>query len=72
MWKWEKINNPRHKQVNPPENGVRLIDVLQATIKNRLSEKGIDPAMHISEFYTEAMDDKKRLARGIKIRRKEI
>ena len=68
VWKWETMNNPRHKQVNPPENGVRLIDVLQATIKNRLSEKGIDPAMHISEFYTEAMDDKKRLARGIKIK----
>lgn len=33
-----------------------------------MSEKGIDPANHISESFTEAMADKKRLARGIKIK----
>ena len=68
VWKWENINNPRHKQGNPPETGARLIDVLQATIAKRLREKNIDPVNHISESYTEAMDEKKRAARGIRVK----
>ena len=67
LWKWENVNNPHHKQMNPPETGVRLIDVLQVTIANRLEEKGIDPGLHVSDAYTEEMDRKKRNIRGIKL-----
>jgi len=68
IWKWETVNNPRHKQGNPPETGAKLIDVLHATIENRLREKSIDPSRHISESYTEEMDKKKRAVRGIKVK----
>ena len=67
LWEWEKVSNPRHKQAHPPDTWVKLIDVLQATIANRLNEKNIDPAQYISEKYTKEMDSKKRMTRGLKV-----
>ena len=67
IWKWSLLNNPHHKQLNNPGTGAKMIDVLKATIENRLLEKGIEPAKYISENYTEEMDKKKRIARGIKL-----
>jgi len=67
LWQWENMSNPRHKQTRPPDTWVKLIDVLQATIANRLNEKNIDPAMYISEKYTKEMDKKKRMSRGLKV-----
>ena len=44
---WESVTNIRQAQKNKLD--VPIVEVLKATIKNRLRQKGIDPKNHVVE-----------------------
>ena len=70
LWPWNTVGNPKQNKI-PPPNGNRKVDVFKQYVRNRLKFKGIEPATHISESFSEEKGRARMKQRGYKVLKEE-